>query len=1795
MSSDDITEQRTRRPRYRLKYQIVLFALLNLSIYVASSFASTINNSALISFKIGNSKKEISTNSSVITIITPTGAAVLAPENNAIVPKDFTILGTASHNTQIEIKIDGVTQYTLTSDPNGFYAQEIVFPTAGTHTIEVLQNGVLGETVTLTASPSLPLNYPMIKSPQEGERIDSRRPQIIGKAAPNHSVIVYAKASPVRIVGVGTSNSNGDVTIDLNQDLTSGETQLFMMDTTSNVISETHEVTLIDPSGVIFDSITNNPISGAQVTLFNASTNNPATPGVEIATTDVNPVTTGADGQYMFNAVNGIYYLRVTAIGYTFPSTLSSFPRTVTTGSKGEQFTIARAALTINLPADAQNNLLKIKKDANKKEVVVGDIVTYTVTIINEKANDLNNVFLDDKIPPGFKYITGKVILDNVRIADPTGNRPLTFNIGTVSANTTRTLKYQLAVSSAVTFGNYENSCLAKYANEARISNIATKTVKVVPDSLFDLGTVIGKVFYDQNENGIQDKGEETLPYVRIVTEEGTIITTDKEGRWHLPGVTPGRHLFRIDESTLPEGSSITTEKVVIVDITPGLLSKVNFGVKIPIDRLKELKETKGIDLQIVQEKSLPHLRLNVAIYPDKLKIKDQALVDQPVFKIFTNYHLFIKKWKLEIFEGGTKKIFKKFEGGHLNYEDSFHWDGRSDSAELVKSGKSYFYILTVWDERGKFDVTKEREFRVEEFHSEEEFKKSVIDSSEKEKEFKEWAKQESQLNNLDKQTMSVRGEALRIKTQGQKGKLQFMPVIDGKMPTSLSYEDEIDTDIILPEGVHHFKLQQSSEEGTSESIYEKQINVGEDYFFFVVLGDAETGYNFHKGNIEPVQANDKFQEGFWKQGRLAYYLKGKIKGKYLITSSLDTERKRKEIFKVVDPKKYYPVYGDASSINYEASDTQGQLYCLIEWDKSKAIWGNYTSDFNDVEFAKFNRTLYGGKISYESVSSTKFGEPHTKAVIFDATVQQRAAHNEFVGTGGSLFYFKHRDIIEGTDAVKIEVRDKISGLVLATIEQKRGVDYHIDYSQGRILFWRPVSSIAESNSIISTYLLAGNPVYVVVDYEFETKDKYYQETQGIRVSQSITDYLQLGTTYVREEKLAENYELKGIDTTVRLDKDTFVKLEYAESESEQLNNFISTDGGLSFTEIATGSGASGKAYGLKGQTKFLDKAYLNAYYSHVGQGFSNTDSISQQGTEKYGFGLNWNITSRTVFNLKQDIQRLIDSGNIQTQSQIGAQETKTTTAQIVHTPNKKLTLTGEYRRQEVRAPLSNIIAQTNRDADIIAAKGSYKVNKRVETSLEQQATVSGDKNRQTTVGIIYKAVDWLKLKLAETVGNKGTATTLGAQAESPNKKTEVFVDATVGSKFTPANIATTSAGIKSQLNEKRDIFGTYTIYDTALEGRKYVTSFGGAQKLNDKMKLTSSRDFTMAKNSFASTQVLGLSNEINDKLSADVAFEKGKVHNLDGSQMDRLAGSVNLRYLEKDNLKASSKIELRNDNGDQNKYQYLFYNLFEYIVNKDTTLFTNINLSKARNTKDRMTDAKFNELTLGAALRPIGWERLNLIGKYTYFENKQPQGQNAFTNIVAEKASVFALEGIYDLTKKIQLAQKVAFKWGDEKVSGFDFTKSQVLLWINRVNYKIDQYWGLSAEYRILNQYRTHDRSQGVLLELNRKFGDSLQVGVGYNFTNFSDDLIHSNDFSIHGPYIKITTNFFDRSPEEVAAINEKKKKRKEQLEQRRQMKKSLRLLRKEKSNIDQRHRDNRKLFNGNKGYVFINEPYEK
>jgi hypothetical protein len=129
------------------------------------------------------------------------------------------------------------------------------------------------------------------------------------------------------------------------------------------------------------------------------------------------------------------------------------------------------------------------------------------------------------------------------------------------------------------------------------VSNVASATVRVVPDPTFDCSDLIGKVFDDRNANGYQDDGEPGIANVRVATVRGLLVTSDAEGRFHvacadIPQAERGSNfIMKLDERTLPTGYRLTTENPRVVRTTRGKMVRLNFGatvhkvVRMEIDR----------------------------------------------------------------------------------------------------------------------------------------------------------------------------------------------------------------------------------------------------------------------------------------------------------------------------------------------------------------------------------------------------------------------------------------------------------------------------------------------------------------------------------------------------------------------------------------------------------------------------------------------------------------------------------------------------------------------------------------------------------------------------------------------------------------------------------------------------------------------------------------------------------------------------------------------------------------------------------------------------------------------------------------------------------------------------------------------------------------------------------------------------------------------------------------------------------------------------------------------------------
>ncbi len=127
----------------------------------------------------------------------------------------------------------------------------------------------------------------------------------------------------------------------------------------------------------------------------------------------------------------------------------------------GDQYMINALGLQINVGSPS---FLSSAKTVDKALAVVGDVLTYTVKVDNTGGTaDANNVVFTDTAPPGTTFVAGSVTVDGVANA---GNPSAGINIGTVTANSTRTIVFKVTVTSipaAPAVASYVNSAGLSY------------------------------------------------------------------------------------------------------------------------------------------------------------------------------------------------------------------------------------------------------------------------------------------------------------------------------------------------------------------------------------------------------------------------------------------------------------------------------------------------------------------------------------------------------------------------------------------------------------------------------------------------------------------------------------------------------------------------------------------------------------------------------------------------------------------------------------------------------------------------------------------------------------------------------------------------------------------------------------------------------------------------------------------------------------------------------------------------------------------------------------------------------------------------------------------------------------------------------------------------------------------------------------------------------------------------------------------------------------------------------------
>lgn len=928
---------------------------------------------------------------------------------------------------------------------------------------------------------------------------------------------------------------------------------------------------LADPVGYVFDSLDGHVIDGARVTLLDADTGRPAEVfGDDAQSVYPSTVVSGAGavdasgkaydfraGLYRFPLVRpGRYRLSVEPpAGYTAPSLrtpseLASLVRpgggafTVTDASYGQAFTITGTdLLKASIPVDPKARPLDVVKQASRAEAVPGEAIVYTVSVRNtDPVLPTGKVVLHDRFPASLRLRPETVRVDGRRpTAIAADSRGFDLELAPLAPSVAVRIQYALEVRADAAEGDAVNRARAD-DDRGNSSRDADAVLRIRRDAVAGRMTIVGRLIdapCGRDGGGIAG--------VRVLLEDGSYAVTDGGGRYHFEGVVPGTHVVQLDEAALPadrraidcasDSRSGGRAFSRFVDGRGGALKRVDFHAvasapraearaaptvrpAVPSDAAAaggerdwlrgETPGTGWLFPAMDYNPRAPITRVAVKHRPGqsvKLSVGGRP-VDAVAFEGAVANEagtVAVSVWRgVPLAEGASELVaeIRNADGAVAEtLRRTIHYGGSPMQAELLRNrsvlvadGVTRPVLAVRLTDR---DGRPVRHGLVGDFEVPAPYYPAVEAD----------AQQARQLAGLERARPFWR-------VQGDDG-IAFIEL----EPTTAS-------------GSVSLRFNFREDRTVREQRIEAWLDPGQRPWTLVGLAEGTLGYNRLGSRIETLgPGTDKLLT----DGRLALYAKGRVRGKWLMTLSYDSDKRRDEtrFAGIIDPQAYYTVYADSSERRYDAASVR-KLYLKLERPQFYALFGDYETGIDEPRLARYVR-------SFNGVKAERRGE-RLSATVFAADTPTRHRRDEIQGNGLSGPYaLGARDILANSERIAIEVRDRLrSDRIVDSRLLIRNADYDIDYRSGTIRFREPILSRTS----------ALDPQFIVADYEVDGVAGRTLNAGGRVAWRSKDRKLQVAATAIHDADETHRSDLAGVDLRYRPNASTEIRAEVAVSDT---------------------------------------------------------------------------------------------------------------------------------------------------------------------------------------------------------------------------------------------------------------------------------------------------------------------------------------------------------------------------------------------------------------------------------------------------------------------------------------------------------------------------------------------------------------------------------------------------------------------------------------------------------------------
>jgi hypothetical protein len=319
-----------------------------------------------------------------------------------------------------------------------------------------------------------------------------------------------------------------------------------------------------------------------------------------------------------------------------------------------------------------------------------------------------------------------------------------------------------------------------------------------------------------------------------------------------------------------------------------------------------------------------------------------------------------------------------------------------------------------------------------------------------------------------------------------------------------------------------------------------------------------------------------------------------------------------------------------------------------------------------------------------------------------------------------------------------------------------------------------------------------------------------------------------------------------------------------------------------------------------------------------------------------------------------------------------------------------------------------------------------------------------------------------------------------------------------------------------------------------ATRGSEGNTVAGVKTRLSDSTSVYLEERYRNSAFSSGLTHSTGISLAPTERLNLGASTDIGTLRDaVTGAETDRKAAGFRVGY-GFNALQLSSGVEYRYDEAEQpdltfnTRRTWLMRNNFKYQISDASRVLGKLNHSESVSSLGAFYDGGYTEAVLGYAFRPVRHDRLNTLVKYTYFYNVPTSDQLTLKSIAAEfiqKSHVGAIDLTYDLTPRWSIGGKYAHRRGELSLSreNPEFFDNTADLYVLRTDFRFKKDWEGLIEGRVLEMPDLSDERTGALVAVSRYLNPHFKVGVGYNFTDFSDDLTDLS-FDHRGVFLSLT-----------------------------------------------------------------------